>query len=359
MPWQTPTLVQVRSLVRDAIHGKMPGADATIPNSVLRVTSDVQAATCFLTLEYVDWLALQLMPDTAETEWLDRHGNIWLTNADGTTGRKIATLAIGSATFIGQPAGTIIPLGTVLNFSAGISYETLAQIVATDVPAPAPIRALTPGSSGNLVPGTQLALAEVPIGASPTAEVVQLDGGTDTETDDELRMRVLLRIRQPPMGGAAEDYVNWALRVPGVTRAWCSPLEMGIGTVTVRFMMDNLRADQQGFPLPDDIDTVYTYINTVRPVAVKDFFVVSPIPLPVDMTITFLNDDNAATRAAITTSLLSMFVERSIPGQTWYRAWTDQGISAAPGVISYDLIAADVVPSAPGYMPVLGDIRYA
>ncbi len=358
MPWQTPTLVQVRSLVRDAIHGRLPGSDATIPNSVLRVTSDVQGAACFLTLEYIDWLALQLLPDTAETEWLDRHGNIWLTNADGTTGRKIATLAIGSATFTGQPNGTVIPLGTQLNYSAGATYETLAEITATDIPSPAPIRALQPGSFGNLVPGTQLALATSIVGADASATVVSLDGGTDTETDDELRMRVLLRIRQPPMGGAAEDYVNWALRVPGVTRAWVSPLEMGIGTVTVRFMMDNLRADQQGFPLPGDIDTVYNYINTVRPVAVKDFFVVAPIPLPVDMTITFLNADNPATRGAITSSLLSLFVERSIPGQTWYRAWTDQGISAAPGVISYDLLAADVVPSAPGYMPVLGDIRY-
>ena len=342
----------------DLIHGRLPGSDATIPNSVLRVTSDVQGATCFLTLEYIDWLALQLLPDTAETEWLDRHANIWLVNADGTTGRKIATLAIGSATFIGQPNGTVIPQGQQLNYSPGVNYETLAEIVATDIPAPAPIRALSPGSIGNLVPGTQLALDTIPVGADPIATVVTLDGGTDTETDDELRMRVLLRIRQPPMGGAAEDYVNWALRVPGVTRAWVSPLEMDIGTVSVRFMMDNLRADQQGFPLPDDIDTVYRYINTVRPVAVKDFFCIAPIPLPVDMTITFLNNDTAATRGAITNSLLKLFVERSIPGQTWYRAWTDQGISAAPGVISYDLLAADVVPSAPGYMPVLGDIRY-
>jgi uncharacterized phage protein gp47/JayE len=72
--------------------------------------------------------------------------------------------------------------------------------------------------------------------------VVQLTGGTDQETDDELRLRVLTRIRQPPMGGDADDYVAWALAVPGVTRAWCSPLEMGIGTVTVRVMCDDLRA---------------------------------------------------------------------------------------------------------------------
>ena len=65
MPWQTPTLKEVRSLVRDQVRGSLPGADATIPNSVLRVLSDSQGALCHLTLQFVDWLALQLIPDTA------------------------------------------------------------------------------------------------------------------------------------------------------------------------------------------------------------------------------------------------------------------------------------------------------
>ena len=61
-----------------------------------------------LTLQYIDWLALQLLPDTAETEWLDRHGEIWLVNADGTLGRKQATFATGSVTFTGT-TGTVDP----------------------------------------------------------------------------------------------------------------------------------------------------------------------------------------------------------------------------------------------------------
>ena len=63
MPWSTPTLREVRGLVRDNIRAFLPGADATPQNSVLRVTSDVQGALCHLTLQYVDWLALQLLPD--------------------------------------------------------------------------------------------------------------------------------------------------------------------------------------------------------------------------------------------------------------------------------------------------------
>src|ERR1700704_5891589 len=105
MPWTTPTLAEVRGMVRDAIRAKMPGADAMVPNSVLRILSDGQGGQCHTTLQYIDWLALQLLPDTAETEWLDRHGDIWLVNSDGTTGRKMATLAQGSAMFTGVVGG--------------------------------------------------------------------------------------------------------------------------------------------------------------------------------------------------------------------------------------------------------------
>jgi uncharacterized phage protein gp47/JayE len=188
--------------------------------------------------------------------------------------------------------------------------------------------------------------------------VGSLGSGTDDETDDELRARILQRIQQPPMGGDATDYVNWTLRVPGVTRAWSYPNEMGIGTVTVRFMMDDLRASYDGFPLPEDVDAVQAYLDSVRPVAVKDFFVVAPIPFPVNVPIANLDSDDAATRANITTSLEALFLAKQQPGQTWYEAWTDEGIMSAAGVVSYDLTTGNTPMPDNGHMPVLGDITY-
>jgi uncharacterized phage protein gp47/JayE len=370
MPWSTPTLAEVRGLVRDSIRAKMPGADALIPNSVLRVMSDSQGALCHATLQYIDWLALQLLPDTSETEWLDRHGDIWLVNSDGTTGRKLPTLAEGSASFQGTVDGSVIPLGTQLisnvqlpagsaSANATITFETLDDITTyIAAPSTGSIRAVDAGSIGNLDTGTTLMLSPAVVGVSPAATVVALSGGTDSETDDELRTRILRRIRQPPMGGAAYDYEAWALAVPGVTRAWCAPLEMGIGTVTIRFMMDDLRASNGGFPLPEDIDTVKAYIDTVRPVAVKDYFVEAPIPYPVNLRISFLDYDDGSTRAAIEQSLLNEFFLRATPGQYWYRAWSDEGIANAFGVNAYDLVASDVPMPSSGYMAVLGDLTY-
>jgi uncharacterized phage protein gp47/JayE len=351
-------LSEVRSLVRDQIHGSLPGSDATIPNSVLRVMSDSQGALCFLTLEYVDWLALQLLPDTAETEWLDRHGNIWLVNADGTIGRKQATLATGTIAATGVN-GSIVPAGALMGGSSqNASYQTTAQAVIGLGPTSIDATALQAGSIGNLLPETTLAFLSVMPGVDSSVTVVEMDGGTDTETDDQLRGRILKRIQNPPMGGDADDYEQWALAVPGVTRAWCAPLEMGIGTVTIRFMMDQLRASNGGFPLPSDVDTVRAYIDTVRPVAVKDFFVEAPIPYPINLRISYLDLDIASTRAAIEQSLLNEFFIRATPGQFWYRAWSDEGINNAIGVNAYDLVASDVAMPAPGYMAILGDLTY-
>lgn len=353
MPWITPTLREVRSLIRDLIRASLPGADASIPNSVLRVMSDNQGALCHATLQYIDWLSKQLLPDTSEEEWLDRHGNIWLVNADDTTGRKLATLAEGLAQFDGDP-GTTVPNSTRLTYG-NFGYETTADGYLGVRGAEIPIRALDPGTQGNLEPGTQLNALVTGVAA---VTVIELDGGTDTEGNEDLRGRVLRRIRQPPMGGAAYDYEAWALAVPGVTRAWCAPLEMGIGTVTIRIMMDELRADSGGFPLPSDLEAVRDYINSVRPVTVKDFWVESPIPYPVDLRITFLNQDIASTRGAIEQSLIEMFFVHAIPGREWWRSWTDEAIANAPGVDSYHLEAEDVLMPSGGYMPVLGDITY-
>lgn len=363
MPWHTPVLKEVRTLVRDNIRGSLPGADASVPNSILRVMSDTQAALCHLTLQYIDWLALQLMPDTAETEWLDRHGDIWLVNADGTTGRKMATLAEGVAAIVCNIGGLILPRGTRLQHSlvGTVEYETTVEAVTATEFAPfeVPIRALDPGAVGNLAPGEELTVITDVIAAF-TGSVVTLDGGVDEESDDDLRIRVLERIRQPPQGGALHDYVRWAKAVPGCTRAWCKPLEMGIGTVTVRVLFDELRADDEGWPLYQDLVAVTTYMDKVRPVAVKDFWVLAPIKQRIDCHITYLDPDTVEMRAAIDNSVREMLFIYASPGQTIFAAWKYYAIMNTRGIIACAMgTTVDDIMESPGHMAVLGDIVYA
>jgi uncharacterized phage protein gp47/JayE len=355
MPWSTPSLDDVRKQNRDYITARLHSA-AMVPNSVLRVLSDGNAGLAYLVLLYIDWLALQLLPDTAETEWLDRHAAIWLPG----NGRKAATFASGSVTATGIN-GSILPQGSQLTgatASGGVLYETLAQITVGSDPTPVDVRAVDPGIAGNLDEGSSLAFVNAIAGVDGTVTVVEMDGGVDVESDDELRERVLERIQQPPMGGAEYDYVAWAKQVPGVTRAWAAG-EQGVGTITVRFLMDDLRADDDGWPTPDDIIAVNTYIEQKRPVTVKDCYVLAPIKQFLDLTITDLAIDDAATRAAIEQSIRAMLFARAAPGQTIFRSWMDEAISNAVGEDHHNLIFDDAVMPAPGYMAVLETIYYA
>jgi len=361
MPWFKPTMRGLREQVRDFISARLDGADASIPKTPLRVMADNQAAMAALNLDFLAWVARQMLPDTAEAEWLDRHGAIW------GKPRLAATFAGGSATFTGT-AGTIVPQGTQIS-GGGVTFETTEEIALGGGATEAGVIALNAGSAGNLPAGQSLSLSAAISGVDSRAVVVSLTGGVDAEADDSLRERVLARIQKPPMGGDADDYVAWAREVPGVSRAWCSPNEMGPGTVTVRFMMDELRADNDGFPETGDLATVKAYIDERRPVAVRDFFVPAPVAQPVNFTITDLVPDNSATRAAIEASVDAMIRDRAAPAyarngvgqdaQTIYAVWINEAVLNAPGVEHFTGTDADHVMADKGKIAVSGTITFA
>jgi uncharacterized phage protein gp47/JayE len=128
--------------------------------------------------------------------------------------------------------------------------------------------------------------------------------------------------------------------------------------MTVRFLMDDLRADDDGWPTPADIETVAAYIDLKRPVTVKDCYVMAPIKQFLDLTIFDLAVDDAATRAAIEQSIRNMLFVQAAPGQTIYRSWVDEAISNAVGEDHHTLTLDDLVMPAPGYMAVLGTILF-
>jgi uncharacterized phage protein gp47/JayE len=364
MPFNILTLDQARANIRDHIAAKLHSGPM-VPNSVARILADGNAGLAFLTFLYLQWLSLQLLPDKAEDVWLNRFANIWLIAP-----RKPPFYAVGSVLVSGI-AGSIIPLGQQFisgSGGAGPAFGATAQTTIGAAPTVVPIVALpgSEGTQGNLAAGTVLGLLPFIPNVAGTATVISLYGGAAAESDDELRARVLLRIQQPPMGGDSEDYVQWALNVPGVTRAWTSPLEMGVGTVTLRFMMDDLRAANSGFPTTTDVAAVQAYIDSVRPVTVIDVYVVAPVPFPVNFTLKGLTTLNSSTMANVNTAVSAMLASVAapassrnglpIPPTTIYAAWINQAVLSADGVDHFDLIMDDLVPPNNSSLAVLGSI---
>ncbi len=345
-----PTLKAIRARVRDDVTARLPGADASVPNTNLRVLAETVAGVALDLHAYLQWLGRQLLADQAEDDWLIRHANLWLRR-----GIRAATFCTGSANLTGT-AGTIISAGTVLLYG-NYAYETTEAVTLGSGATAVPIEATMAGATPSVAVGATLRLQAAIAGVTPTATVTASSPGIDEESMDALRERVLERMREPPMGGAKADYKAWAKEVSGVTRAWVAPREMGLGTVTVRVMFDDLRED--GFPTSDDLAAVAAYLDDVRPVTVEDLFVVAPIAEPINFTIRNLSTDNSAVRAAITASIADMLQRRAAPGQTIWHSWVSEAISAATGEDHHDLTFADHAMPTLGHIAVPGVITYA
>lgn len=361
MPWPKISLRDRRIQVRDDIAAHLPGADATIPNSVMRVVGDCQASLTHDNDKHLEWVAQMMMPDTAEGEFADRWASIWLPN-----GRKAASFSTGFATVTGQ-VGAVLQSGSELQavvYDEDGSPVRVMFVIAVGVTLSATsiaveIEADTAGSIGNLDEGAVLSFVDVPTGIDGQAVVAAggLTGGADAETDSLLIERYIDVIQNPPHGGSVNDYIQWAKEVPGVTRAWAAQ-EMGIGTITIRFMMDDVRADAHGIPTPADVDLVQAHIDTVRPVTVADFFVVAPIAAPLDVDIDALIGDTPETRANIAIEIADMLVGRARPGGIIYASWISEAISAATGEDHHTASLANVVPASAGHIVVPGSLNF-
>lgn len=348
MSFDRPDLATLIERAEADIETLLPDADATVRRTVLYVLARILAGGLHGLYGYLDWLAVQLFPDTCETTFLDRWASLW------GVARTAATTATGSAAFTGT-SGSVIPAGTALTRADGAEYVTTAEATLADGQAVAAVAASEAGADGNTGSGTLLTLSSPVEGVNATATAGELAGGADAETDTSLRSRLLARIQQAPHGGADFDYVTWALEVAGVTRAWVYPQELGAGTVTVRFMMDATYSD--GIPLEADVAAVQDYIDALRPVTV-DLWVVAPTPVALNPTIK-LSPNTAAVRAAVEAELADLIMREAEPGGTVLISHLREAVSIAVGESDHELSSPTAnVGHNTGEICVLGEITW-
>jgi uncharacterized phage protein gp47/JayE len=341
-----PTLPALIEEVRADLLARL-SQDEVLRRSDLEVQARVQAAALHSVYGYISWLARQILPDTADSDWLDRHASWWGVS------RKPAAKATGTVT-VTTTAGATIPAGSVLQRAGIGDYVTTEEVTAVGTSTTLSVEAATAGAAGNLPAGARLTLISPIAGVQSTAVVVEISSGADVEGDDELRDRIRDRIRQPPHGGARHDYETWALEVAGVTRAWVYPSHLGLGTVGVTFVLDG-RDDI--IPTAGEVAAVQAYIDERRPVT-ADVTVIAPVADPLNLSIR-LNPDSTAIRAAVEAELRDFLGREAEPGGTIYLSRLREAISIATGEYRHDLVSpvADVV-AATGHIAVLGTITW-
>ena len=253
----------------------------------------------------------------------------------------------------------MIPINTIVQRSDAVEFMTDAEATISGGVASVAVTAVVAGTNSNTAASSAANLV-TPIAGVNSAATVNSGGlanGTDTETDDALRIRLLDRIQQPPHGGADFDYTKWALEVAGVTRAWVYAQELGLGTVSVRFVVD----DHESSIIPDStkVTEVQDYIDALRPVTAA-VTVVAPVAVPLDLTITGLSPATSTVQAAVTAELTDLLRREAEPGGTILISHIREAISVAAGEVDHALTtpSADVTHST-GEIAILGTITWA
>lgn len=341
MPFKRPTLKEIDSGIVADIEGRLEGADARLRRAVLSVLARVFAGAIHGLYGFIDWVSRQVFPDTAEKINLNRWAAVW------GVARKPAWPAAGTVSILGIE-GASVPTGTELQRSDGQLYATDQETLISGGSANAAVTAIDVGTAGNAEGNSLLSLVSPIAGveAAITIGPEGLAGGTDEESDNSLRRRLLLRIQQPPHGGAKHDYLAWALNAEAhglaVTRAWISPLENGLGTVVLRFVMDDTRPD--GIPMAGDITALQTYIDQVRPVTAV-VSVYAPVPEPLNLEISGLVPVSAQVQATIEAEIKDLIRREAEPGGTLLISHIREAISIAAGERDHQLLSplTDVV----------------
>lgn len=299
MPWNRPTLPEIRERIEGDIKSGL-GLTNLLRRSFLKILARAYAGAVHLLHGFLEYISRQVFPDTAEVQYLERWGAIF-----GVL-RNPATFAEFEITITGTN-GTVIPINSVYQDASGNQFNTSSEVTITGGQAIVKLVAQVAGASSNPLLGDFVSLLSPIAGVNSDAEVtlIVIDA-SDVETDESYRARLLDYIRQPPSGGAANDYIQWALSITGVTRAWVLPLNLGPGTVGVAVVQDD---EDPISASPAKIQEVLDYINEVRPVTAQ-VSVFTPNLAPMDLTIE-LKPNTASVQAAVEAEIRDLILRDS------------------------------------------------
>lgn len=216
MALNIPTTQQIKDKViaffETAINQTIP----LLQKAFLRVEAGVDAMLFTMLYKFASERTKQSLALTATGADLDRIGNNY-----GVT-RKLAQAAINVAT-LPATTGTVIELtNDFFGDLNNVRYLLSAQVTAVADVATLTLTAQELGTIGNLSVSDTLTIGTQVAGIlSTTATVSSITQlGTEKETDDDYRVRILDVTRATCGGGNAADYRIWAQETEGVVRAF-------------------------------------------------------------------------------------------------------------------------------------------
>lgn len=263
--------------------------------------------------------------------------------------RKKATAAAGILTVSGTE-GTTFEAGfrfctPSTAIAPNVEFEvTRTTSIGSDGTASVPVSCTETGSIGN-VPANSITLMSKPIGGVlKITNEKAITGGTELETDDALRQRIMERDKNNESSyvGNDSDYKRWAKEVDGVGTVIVVPEWKGTGTGTVKLIV----MDVNGAPANDTILTaVYNHIispnnrdERLAPIgAILTVTTAIPIAITISATVTLESGaDISSVTEAFKAAMLQYFEEAKAENSVRYTR-VGSVLSETAGVLDYSV----------------------
>ena len=292
-PYTPPLFLQGQSA--DEIHRRMMSAlPDDIDKSEGQIPWDFTRPAALEKAEMVQFILNEtikiMFKQWAYGEYLDLHAE-----GEGLSRREPNT-ASGTLLVKAKP-GVIIPAGfqfaTPAQGGGSIIFAASEQVEFLGLPDPAgvvtreiKIQAVSGGTRGNVPPDTIILMVNPIPGVTYISNPEATTGGTNLESDDDLRDRIIDAVRKGvSYTGCDSDYERWATEVPGVGSAITNAEWDGPGTVRLFII------DANGEPANEQIqEAVYNYIispddrlKRKAPIGAL-LTVAAPVPLSISVT---------------------------------------------------------------------------
>ena len=273
MPFERPTLQELVERAIADTESRLPGADTKLRRGNLQILPRVHAAAVHGLYGYLEFMAKQAMPDTAEAEYLDRWAAVW-----GVL-RRPAARATGNATMTGT-VGSVIAEGTLFRRNDNARFVASEEVIFSGTSAEVPLIAEEAGDDGNTDAEAVISLVSPITGVTTVGEVAEdgLTGGWIRRRTRPFWPVCCGASRSRPTAGPRRIMSPGPWSVPVLRGPTAEGGRMGAGTVGVTFLMD----DTEGGPIPtpDDMARVQAYIDERRPVtAAVTVYALTPVEL--------------------------------------------------------------------------------
>lgn len=157
--------------------------------------------------------------------------------------------------------GTVVPKGFLGSTENGVMFQTTKEVTLAEATVLVDIESLEIGADKNVPQGSITKIVNPIAGVKSITNPKATVGGSDIESDDNLRIRNLEVLREPTTGDNPTQYKLWAREVKGVGGIKVQPTTPTKGFVTI------VISGADGQPASQElVDEVYNHIDARKPV---------------------------------------------------------------------------------------------